>query len=69
MNIVAMITWIQNNWGQVISGYLALVGLASWIVKITPTVKDDNILLGIIKFIGRWIAIDKYGPAEVKRPN
>lgn len=63
-----IVAWVTNNWKTVIEIYLAAVGLASLIVKLTPTVKDDNILLGIIKFIGKWVAVDKYGPAEVKRP-
>jgi len=39
------------------------------IVKATPTLKDDNKVLPIIKFIGKWIAWDKYGPSEVNRPS
>ena len=42
----------------------AVVGVASLIVKITPTLKDDNWLLPIIKFIGKYIALDKFGPSE-----
>ena len=38
--------------------------LASIIVKLTPTLKDDNIILPIIKFLGKYIALDKYS-----RPN
>lgn len=56
------IEWIKTNWEMVIAGYFAIVGLASWIVKLTPTVKDDNALKGIITFIGKYIAADKYGP-------
>ena len=63
-----IIDWVQNNWANIIQIYLAVVGLASVIVKLTPTVADDNVLLGIIKFVGKFIALDKYGPAEVKRP-
>jgi hypothetical protein len=47
----------------------AIIGLASIIVKLTPTLKDDNVLLPIIKFIGKFIALDKYGPDAVKRPS
>lgn len=60
--ITGLIAWAQANWETLIAGYLALVGLASWIVKLTPTLKDDNILKGLISFIGKWIAADKYGP-------
>ena len=40
--------------------YLVLMG--SVIVKLTPTLKDDNYFKGIIKFVGKYIALDKYGP-------
>ena len=39
-----------------------MIAIASVIVKLTPSVKDDNILKGIIKFLGKYIALDKYGP-------
>lgn len=64
-----MIDWIMAHWGDVAQTIAAIIGAASVIVKLTPTLKDDNILLPIIKFIGKFIALDKYGPAEVKRPN
>jgi len=57
-----IVTWIQTNWTTVVQIYLAIIGAASIIVKLTPTLKDDNILKGIISFIGKWIAVDKYGP-------
>lgn len=66
--IMEIVKWFQANWTQIATAIAAVIGAASLIVKITPTMKDDNILLGIIKFIGKWIALDKYGPAEVKRP-
>jgi len=51
--------WL-TNWKDIadILAYACLLG--SIIVKITPTLKDDNFLLPIIKFIGKWVALDKY---------
>lgn len=60
--MAGIIEWVQNNWELIIGGYLAIVGLASWIVKLTPTLKDDDALKAIITFIGKYIAVDKYGP-------
>jgi len=56
--------WIMANWKEIadIIAYACL--FASIIVKLTPTLKDDNIILPIIKFIGKYIALDKYS-----RPN
>ena len=63
-----MVDTIIKNWASIAELIAAIIGIASLIVKITPTLKDDNFLLPIIKFIGKFIALDKYGPAEVKRP-
>ena len=41
-----------------------VVTLGSLIVKLTPTLKDDNLWLPIVKFIGKYIALDKYEPAD-----
>jgi hypothetical protein len=59
--------WLMSaipNWKDIadILAYACLLG--SIIVKLTPTLKDDNFLLPIIKFIGKYIALDKYS-----RPN
>lgn len=64
-----MVDYIVKNWVNIAQTIAAVIGAASLIVKITPTLKDDNILLPIVRFIGKFIALDKYGPAEVKRPN
>jgi len=57
--IMPIVNWVIANKEQMIVGYLALVGLVSWVVKLTPTLKDDNIILPIIKFLGKYIAINK----------
>jgi hypothetical protein len=56
------VRWLIENKEAIIQAILAIIGAASLIVKLTPTLKDDNILKGIIKFIGKFIALDKYGP-------
>ena len=47
---------------EILAIYTSIVTLASLIVKLTPTLKDDNALKSVISFIGKWIALDKYGP-------
>ncbi len=44
--------WIISNWANVLNALLALFGAIALIVKMTPTLKDDNIILPIIKFLG-----------------
>jgi len=62
-----MIDAIVANWKQIAEVIAAVIGLASIIVKLTPTLKDDNILLPIIKFISKFIALNVEKPTE--RPN
>jgi hypothetical protein len=54
-----MINWVTSNWATVIETYLAIVGLASVIVKLTPTLKDDTVLKNIISFVGKFIALNR----------
>jgi uncharacterized paraquat-inducible protein A len=63
-----MVDFVIKNWASIVELIVAIIGLASLIVKITPTLKDDSFLLPIIKFIGKWIALDKYSPEKVDRP-
>jgi hypothetical protein len=53
------IKWVTENWATIIEVYLAVIGLASVIVKLTPTLRDDSILLGIVKFMGKYLALNK----------
>ena len=57
--IMNIVNWIVANKEELVVGYLALVGFVSWLVKITPTLKDDNIVLPVIKFLGKYIAVNK----------
>jgi hypothetical protein len=59
-----IISWVTQNWDNIIAVYLAIVGLASVIVKLTPTLKDDNILLGIVKFIAKYLALNTNAPTD-----
>lgn len=59
-----MIDFIVTNWKDIAEGIAAIIGVASVIVRITPTLKDDHFLLGVIKFVGKFLALDKYGPTE-----
>ena len=55
-NVIAI---VQLHWADIIGIYLGLVGVASIIVKLTPTLKDDDALKGIIKFFGKYIALNR----------
>lgn len=59
MEISSIISYIQLHWQEGIELYLKVVGLASIIVKLTPTLKDDDVLKGIIRFVGKYVALNK----------
>ncbi|MCK9324160.1 MAG: hypothetical protein M0P69_01550 [Bacteroidales bacterium] len=55
---------LQANQKEILDAVAYLVLFASVIVKLTPTLKDDNYFKPIIKFIGKYIALDKYSPKD-----
>ena len=46
-----MINWLQANWKDVLAIIGGVVTVASIIVKLTPTQKDDSVLEKIIKIL------------------
>lgn len=54
-----LVNWIIANWTEVAQGIAAFIGFASIVVKITPTLKDDNFILPVIKFISKYVALNK----------
>ena len=57
--IVAIVEFVRSiPGGDVAIVVSSLIGLASVIVKLTPTPKDDAILGKIKKFIGKYIALN-----------
>ena len=50
----------EYKWVLDLIAYLVLA--ASLIVRATPTLADDNIVLPIVKLVGKFIALNKYGP-------
>ena len=51
--------WIVANWKTILEVILQIIGITSVIVKLTPTLKDDNVWLPIVKFLGKYIALNK----------
>ena len=56
--ILSIIEWVKLNGADVIKIYLALIGAASILVKLTPTTKDDAILEKIKAFVAKFIALN-----------
>lgn len=57
--IQQIVSFVQLHWADIVAAYLSLIGFASIIVKLTPTLKDDDALKGIIKFFGKYIALNR----------
>lgn len=62
-----MVDYVIKNWASIAEVIAAIIGAASIIVKLTPTLKDDNILLPIVKFVGKFVALNK-SVDEADRP-
>lgn len=62
-----IINWVQNNYKDIFGAITALVTFASVVVKLTPTLADDNVLLPVIKFLGRYIALNRTTDDEAIR--
>ncbi len=48
-----VISFIQNHWDELLAIIGGVVSVASIIVKLTPTTKDDNVLNTIINFLAK----------------
>jgi hypothetical protein len=50
--------------------YSSVVAIASIIVKLTPTLSDDNVLKAVVKFVAKYIALNNsISPAEQREAN
>lgn len=54
-----IITWFQTNWTNITTIIAYLIAIASIVVKLTPSLKDDDALKGVIKFLGKYIALNR----------
>jgi len=56
---MSIVNWVTAHWQEFVPLYLQVIGLASIIVKLTPTLKDDDALKGIIKFLGKYVSLNR----------
>lgn len=61
MDFIAGTDW--DTWVQLL---LAVIGLASLVVKLTPSTRDDEILGKIKNFVSRFIALNDPESAKKK---
>jgi hypothetical protein len=54
-----VLNWFQTNWTDITTAIAYIIAIASIVVKLTPSIADDNALKGVIKFVGRYIALNR----------
>lgn len=67
MNTISkIVAFVTSNSKELLDALAYIIAGASLIVKVTPSLRDDNYLKPIVKFIGKFLALDKYGPNSGK---
>ena len=49
--------WLINNWPYIGCGILGLIIVATVIVKLTPSTKDDSVMGKIIDFLSKNVSL------------
>lgn len=57
--MIDLFYWLQAHWFDIVTAIGLIVSGVSLIVKITPTLKDDNFWLPIVKFLSKYIALNR----------
>jgi hypothetical protein len=52
-------TWIVTHWTEITEVIAYVISIATIIVRLTPTLKDDTVMKAIIRFIGKYIALNR----------
>lgn len=58
MDISGIVGWFTSNYADIIKLFLQIVGAASIIVRLTPTLKDDDVLKNLMRFLGKYVALN-----------
>ncbi len=58
-----MIAWIQAHWQDVLAIIGAVVTVASLIVKLTPSQKDDAALAYVVRLLDHFSVVARKPPA------
>ena len=57
--MIDIYNWFVSHLDEIVTVITGLVTVSSIVVKWTPNLKDDTVLLKIIKFLGKYIALDR----------
>lgn len=59
---------ISANWAGLLEAVAYVVLAASAVIKIFPTLDKNNRILPFIKWVGKYLALEKYAPSDEDRP-
>lgn len=62
-----ILSWIQSHWDDLLAIYGGIVAVATVVVKLTPTQKDDAILAKIVKIFDIFSTVNPNGTEVVKK--
>jgi hypothetical protein len=65
---MSIINWVIDNWTTILQIYAGIVAVASIVVRLTPDLRDDTVLLAIVKFVAKYIALNTEAPLDKDRP-
>ncbi len=60
-----LINWIMQNYQTILSIFFGVVFVASVIVRLTPTTKDDTALRSIVSFLDNFSVVKTADDKEV----
>ena len=58
-NIVSLITFVKANLTEILKVLAYVIAAASVVVRLTPTPKDNEVLAKLVKFLGKYVALNK----------
>lgn len=67
--IMKLYEWIMVNKNDLLNMAVYLIAIGSVVVKLVPTLDKNNRWLPFVKFIGKYIALDKGTIPNEDRPN
>lgn len=57
-----LIEYLETHWTDILNIITYVITATSIIVKLTPSLRDDNFFLPIVKFLGKFIALNTNAP-------
>lgn len=54
-----IVNWIVAHWEEITEVIAYVIAIATIIVRLTPSLKDDSVLQRIVAFVGKYIALNR----------